>query len=94
MSNKIKKVRIYVTKDNIAKGERTQIYCCPVALALKRTLNKEALVNQSWIDINTVLGYHQLTTPQKASNFINNFDAGREVKPFQFTLEVPECLLS
>lgn len=101
----MKKVRIYVTKEDIKLGCKGEAYKCPVAKAIMRTLkvNHVCVYNLLAIEKDHLAFDSdcrvKMETPEKAFAFIQFFDSYDEeiqksAKPFQFTIEVPECLLS
>jgi len=78
-------VTIEVTAEDIAQGEAFDCGNCPIARAAKRALKKICVVNLSTAYWST--GSAPLT--KKARAFVKNFDSGRPVQPFTFTLDVP-----
>lgn len=98
---KPKVVRIYVTKEDIKLGCAGSTGECPVALAIARKFPKH--MPRVFRNIffwqrryNTKCDL-QIATPAKAFAFIQSFDkieTRAQAKPFQFIIEVPECLLS
>lgn len=81
------KTKIKVTKKDIKRGEPTDPYSCPIALAVKRTLKVKqvcvtlGLVEFLWKDVEIVA-----PLPIKAETFIDRFDEELEVEPFSFIL--------
>lgn len=78
-------MKITVTAEDIEKGKPAAAEQCALALACRRA----GLVNAS-VDNDTIdfwLGSAQL--PASAQLFIEMFDGGLEVEPFEFELEVP-----
>lgn len=96
-----KKVRINVTQKDIdvatleiAKGKNL-CKVCPVARAVIRHKQlKEAKVSRTSIHRDPHLpGMHwDIGLPQIVTNWIIKFDNKNPVTPFNFTIEVPECL--
>lgn len=78
---------IKVTKKHIREGKRGFCRQCPVALALMNATNyKRVFVSSySW---QLGSGKQSGTLPQRAQNFIEDFDGGKNVKPFSFDLDV------
>lgn len=83
------KIIVNVTAADISLGQRADCEYCPVASALSRKINRNVKV------FSTAFGYRQPRThrwifdvplPEKVSDFINAFDAGRPVRPFRFTI--------
>ena len=81
---KRKRIRVVVTEKHIHDGKRGHCRLCPVALALKKKYDVAA---------ETVYygGYYGNTAllPIAAQKFIHNFDNGKPVKPFSFTIWGP-----
>lgn len=81
------KVRITVTSKDIKNGIRGSVCACPVALASQRRLCSSAFRagpnylynNECRIDC---------SLPSNATNFINAFDEGQSVLPFEFDIDV------
>jgi hypothetical protein len=80
-------MRIRVTDNHIGKGERRSIFCCPIALAIKKRIGMR----------NISVGIHQVRIegklfelPSEAKGFIEDFDTGRPVAPFTFDLPIEE----
>lgn len=103
-NRKMKKVRIYVTKEDIKLGCKGEASKCPVAKAIMRTLKVNYVCIYQHLAIekehsNFDLYYRvEMKTPEKAFAFINAFDSYDEeiqktAKSFQFTIEVPEWLI-
>ena len=89
-------MKIQVTEEAIKKGVCNSSTGCPIALALRRTLNKECKyfpcpsVTENYIHIINEPGVADLRipTPVEAFNFIEKFDAkSEEVDPFEFELD-------
>ena len=80
---------IDVTYFDINRGKRRKANTCPVALALKRTINPLWRVS---VIPNNVHFYHNMseenrTLPHEATEFIEAFDAGNIVAPFSFEID-------
>jgi hypothetical protein len=82
-------VRIDVTADDIRRGRRDDALACPVALALDRATGEPWGVDPK-IMIEATYG-RMAGTPPEVASFVCDFDAGREVAPFSFDLEVEPC---
>lgn len=79
------KKKIRVTEDDILRGKKDDCRACPVALALRRLFptaevynNEVAVQEREWRDL-----------PDKVMLFIEEFDGGRPVLPFTFTIDLP-----
>ncbi len=80
-------MKIKLTQSHIDAGVKGDCGSCPVALAvMEATGAKEAGVagGSMWIE-----GYRLITsTPAAIRDFIDAFDAGRPVEPFEFDIEL------
>lgn len=89
---------VQVTLEDIDNGFREDCQYCPVARALRRVLLPEFVgeAQQSRISIYNANRQHweeelwSCATPMVANQFINDFDKKREVKPFEFELDIPD----
>jgi hypothetical protein len=80
-----KKIRVKVTKEDIAMGIRRDDCECPIALAIKRAAKTSDVSVGFWT---ACLGSRLcFPLPKEARDFVRVFDAGVQVKPFAFTLE-------
>lgn len=82
-------MKISVTEKHIQNGCKHSCGGCPIALALRDSGHLQAQVGvQSWwvhpssIDI--------VALPEEAVQFIEHFDLGLSVAPFEFETEVPD----
>lgn len=93
MTPKTRRVKITVTREDIAKGEATRHmtvrpHCCPVARAVQRACEDTEL--KVWEHgVYRSHGDDIAQLPKKAGNFVVRFDDGKPVKPFTFTLRMP-----
>ena len=76
-------MRIYVTKDDIKKGESCHAGKCPIARSLKRRFKKTFVSVGPW---GMMLGDAILEFPMSARHFIRRFDNNQTVRPFSFKL--------
>lgn len=91
------RLNIRVTKADIARGLKQNIHYCPIAMATKRCLREmgyrpgaaEVKIADD-IQWNRYNGDLYGNMPNKASDFIDNFDGGNPVKPFNFTTYLRE----
>ena len=80
----MKNIKVYVTKQDIKKGEPAETYKCAVTLALKKRLGiKDIRVEGSFCSING--DYYAL--PKKVCYFVSRYDRLVDVKPFSFTFK-------
>ena len=77
---------IKVTQEHIDSGVRGDCSKCPIALAISEQVNNRVGVSKGGIII-PYLYETFLETPPLAREFIEKFDAGKEVEPFVFNLE-------
>jgi hypothetical protein len=84
MSNKSNKIKITVTKDDIKSGHRGSVYCCPIAISVRRQAFSSKNVSVSAGDCSIAGTYWELS--RSAQRFISAFDNGRPVKPFSFIM--------
>lgn len=76
-------MKIKVTKEHIDKGVKGSWDCCPIALAIKEQLNIESIeVNDELISTQE----RDYRTPLSCVNFMEKFDEGDPVTPFEFEL--------
>lgn len=90
---------ISVTQDDIDNGKAGSRVDCPVALAACRVFNRTIRVGLTVLYIVDDANWHNLAAtrarelavahyhlPDAAIDFINRFDAGNDVAPFEFAL--------
>jgi len=76
---------VYVTQRDIKLGKNRSYSFCPIARALKRIFKrKEVWVGMSTATLTRGERIRCMKLPQNVIDFINNFDKGIEVKPFNF----------
>ena len=80
-----KTIRVEVTEEDIAKGEKKDHCYCPLALAFKRAGLKDPIVENYTAEHAGGL----IELPLEACDFVHDFDLGRPVEPFTFTVELP-----
>ena len=83
------KIKIEVKQRHINHGKRGHCSSCPIALAINNT----NCFRDAWISPARFNGwyknvYSSCKLPRSATRFIRRFDTGKEVKPFNFFLEV------
>lgn len=85
-------MRIKVTKEHIRRGRRGLCFACPVALALAEAIPG----SQPWVTTRIELRRNGrqvfIDAPEVVLAFATAFDAGREVRPFEF--ELPAWVLA
>ena len=88
-------VKIQVTAEDIEHGTRKDAKCCPIALACKRLELTDPDVCGEYSDGIQVRddgeedGYWRYKLPPEAAKFVEDFDAGLPVKPFEFSTDTP-----
>jgi hypothetical protein len=84
-------MKVKVTKQHIAEGVPGQSYFCPIALAVKSKLGLKKWVYVSGHSINIApqngQAEKEFKLTKKMIKFIDSFDIGKPVKPFEFTLK-------
>ncbi len=96
-------MKIQVTQEDIDRGEPAEAKCCPIALALSRTLNGVSVwVEKEYIVVNPDCHYiaervpternRAVTLPPEAQYFIAEFDDNGpdDVGPFEFDLPIEQ----
>lgn len=88
-----KRKTIKVTQEDIDTATPCDSNLCPIAKATRRAFHRPAKYMageaiQVWYGSFAKGGYKYYTVPSKCSLFAQDFDAGRQVKPFSFTVEV------
>lgn len=83
------KIKVRVTAEHIARGKKADYNGCPVALALADAVMAVPTTCgvAGTIDIP---GHRDLRAPARVLDWVGDFDSDQPVKPFSFTLEVPE----
>jgi hypothetical protein len=91
------KIQISVTQEDIKHGIRKAQLSCPIARAVRRHLPNLKVFGQVCVGDKNV-GFYKpnestattiVTLPKKASKFVRDFDRLRDVKPFNFSLDIP-----
>lgn len=85
-------LHVSVTAEDIRQGRPSAVSDCPVALALRRALEEAGM--KPWAGV--CPGHfhwpsHENEVPwpdERVQKFINSFDAGQPVEPFEFDVEV------
>lgn len=84
-------MKITVTEEHIKHGIVRSVYNCPIALALKDCTRDEHAY-AGVIDFKVCNNYY--APPEKALDFIQAFDSGEFVVPFEFELGEPKVFAS
>lgn len=93
-------MRVYVTQDDIDKGDKADCRYCPIALALRRPMpTTDIEVGADFITmyrisrLTTVEQFYEAALPWLAGVFVANFDTNRAVAPFHFDIPTPSVNL-
>lgn len=78
-------MKISVTQEHIKKGKPRAHCACPVALAIKEVTPWCPMVDSKFVEF----GSFVMDLPQEVTTFIDLFDHGHPVEPFEFELEIP-----
>lgn len=78
------KTTIRVTAQDIRHGIHISTTACPIALAARRAGCREVQCGNHGL----VVGKRYAQLPPKAQSWIASFDAGKTVKPFEFSVEL------
>lgn len=85
----MERIKVQVTAEDIKDGLPHRCSQCPIALAIKRGHNindvQVAPFGHTELLFATVNG-HSRPLPPGAAQFVRDFDAGRDVSPFEFDL--------
>ena len=90
-------MNVSITNEDIDNGRPDHTCLCPIAIAIERALRKRGLdirgvqVEASHVEIAYYAGgirWRRITLPQEARTFIERFDYGTEVEPFEFELQL------
>lgn len=89
------KIKLSISSDDIKHGVLNCNTDCPVARAVKSVLKYKYRRNVR--AYNTHVRFTRMIKhfwyPSSVERFINRFDAGKPVKPFNFELDLPELYL-
>jgi hypothetical protein len=89
-------VIVTVTADDIKEGKRGDGFRCPVALAMQRVgisepiASPERLIERKWMGDEEKYLRRSTVPPDEVRHWIDDFDRGRHVEPFSFTIEFGE----
>jgi hypothetical protein len=86
-TSEVTKFVIDVTATDISQGRRGSAYDCPVALAMSRALGLPVLVTGFYFVVLGTSRFVRFDIP-RVSLFTFDFDDGRPVQPFSFTVQV------
>lgn len=93
-------IRVEVTKYDISRGASSNLHCCPVALATRRTLGLPAFIDPAQnvaavtvdgelLDIVLRVSPREKVTyelPKRVKKFVVAFDKRQPVEPFSFRI--------
>jgi len=82
---------IEVTRDDIRRGHPEDDCRCPVSLAIRRAVGLDTSVGDGVIVVDYATPWQiEIWSPEEVIQFVEDFDAGRKVKPFAFELDLPD----
>ena len=90
MESMNKRQTISVSAQDIHDGTPEDVEACPIALALGAEFpGARIAVDGTCLEVTFGGGggYHERALPRSAMNFVENFDAEREVEPFDFEID-------
>ena len=80
----MKRVKVRVTWEDIARGERRECATCPVALAATRAFGEDVTVGNRMFRLRSI---QYIDMPARVRAWIHEFDQGRPVRPIRFRVE-------
>lgn len=80
-------MKISVTQEHIDAGTRCSPYACPIANAIRDTIGDVWFVSVTRLEIK-IGNSSRIAAPESARSFIDAFDDGQAVQPFEFELEM------
>lgn len=82
---------VKVTDRNIVNGEKSSALRCSIALAMKEWIPRLTVVQvtyyYAYLTFDSIPEY-RIPLPNKVTDFIRDFDSGKEVEPFEFKLNI------
>jgi len=83
-------IEIQITEQHIKEGKPKRCALCPVALALKESLNVSvvSVYYDTIIIVHKVGDVRSYQTPKDLREFLKNLDACRPMKPLKFELPI------
>lgn len=88
----MKTIKVKVKQKHITKGRKRQPEACPIYHAMKDMGFKGHAVMGDVVEFDND-GSRLVAIPAKAEDFVDNFDYGRPVSPFEFNIRVPNELV-
>jgi hypothetical protein len=85
-------LKVSVTKNDIKRGHKSCPVSCPIFLALSRAGFKNHHVGIGRLMLrHRIWDYEKaINFPIEVSNFVEDLDNGKKVKPFKFTLKIAD----
>ncbi len=84
-------LKVQVTQEHIDLGTRSDSLTCPIALALKTLGYTAPIVNSLFITLDPTAPFNSLLwLSQKVVDWLEKFDDGKKVPPFEFELSIPD----
>lgn len=81
------KFKVEVTQEDIKQGKQKNIYSCPLAKAIERTIGEEVQVVTDFFEM-PLRKQRRIKLPNEAADFRGDFDKGFFVKPFTFEIDI------
>lgn len=69
------------------ENDQKRCYYCPIAISLKRTFNSEKVIAATYY---LMIKEKKYRTPEIVSDFMLDFDYGKQVTPFSYELDLNE----
>jgi hypothetical protein len=90
-------ITVRVTGTDIRRGLPGDALSCPIARALRRATGRRWAASRTVLRVaeeDGVLGGRHLPAPPEAEAFMRDYDRDRKVRPFTFTLDLPDAWLT
>jgi hypothetical protein len=87
-----KTITVDVTQDDIDQGKCSNVRDCAVARATARALdmNEGVMFGSTIAYLGVLTPTEPVRLPEEVKTFITAFDSREAVKPFSFSLEIPD----
>lgn len=81
---------IKVLREHIFRGWQNNCYLCPIALAIRSATGFSYMVTPTEVCLEDAQPRLWIQLPIEARQFIDAFDRGKSVEPFEFELSLEE----
>lgn len=91
----MKIVNFSLTQDHINGGKPRNPDSCPVALCIKEKFEEKNVrigLDEN-MGANCFINLTPVSLPYIVQKFVDNFDANKPVRPFNFSVKIPDSLL-